>query len=334
MKIAVIGGGSWGTALAQLLAGKGFEVSMLVRQQHVADAIMSTRMNSAYLPGVRLSENVSATTEARAALTGTDYILMCVPCQFFRQVMKDLKPLMQELMPDGPVIIAANKGIEVDTGKTVSEIVEEELGDIHARFAMLSGPSFAAEVVRGLPTVIVMGCTEVALGKELRETFSTEAFRVYSSTDVRGVELGGAFKNVIAIASGMCDGLHFGNNARAALITRGLVEMSRLGEAMGAQPATFMGLSGMGDLVLTCTGDLSRNRQVGLKLGQGMPLEDILNEMHQVAEGVKTTQAVYRLAQKLGVDLPITNAMHSVIHDGRNPQLVWKELMTRELREE
>lgn len=330
MKIPVIGGGSWGTALAQMLAGKGYSVPLLVRQQHVADAIAATRMNSAYLPGVRLHENVQATTDAAWALSGADYVLCCVPCQFFRSMLEQLL----SLLPPNPVLVCANKGIELATGKTVSQVVDEVAGPLGARFAMLSGPSFAAEVVRGMPTAIVMGCADAELGKELREVFSTETFRTYSCTDVRGVELGGAIKNVMAIAAGMCDGLGFGHNARAGLITRGLAEISRLGEAMGANASTFMGLSGMGDLVLTCTGDLSRNRQVGLKFGQGMTLEDILNEMHQVAEGVKTTQAVHALAERLGEDLPITRTVYEVIYGGKDPQHAWQELMLRELREE
>lgn len=330
MKIAVIGGGSWGTALAQMLAGKGYAISLLVRHQHVVDAITSTRMNSAYLPGVRLHPAICPTTDMRAAFADADYFLFSVPCQFFRAVLREAKPLL----PKGAFVVCSNKGIEVDSGKTVSEMVEEELGDIGPRFAMLSGPSFASDVVRGLPTAIVLGCADPKLGCELREIFSTPSFRSYSCTDVRGVELGGAFKNVIAIAAGMSDGMGFGDNARAALITRGLAEMSRLGEALGARAATFMGLSGMGDLVLTCTGDSSRNRRVGLRLGQGVPLERILDEMHQVAEGVKTTQAVYALGKRLGVDLPITNAMHAVMYGGRDPQSVWQELMTRELKEE
>ncbi len=330
MKIAVIGGGSWGTALAQMLAVKGHEIALLVRQRHVAEAIAATHMNSAYLPGVRLSSGILPTVNKDEALLGAGCVLFSVPCQFFRATLREVRPLL----PHGAVVVCSNKGLEVETGKTVSQMVEEELAGLAPRFAMLSGPSFAADVVRGRPTAIVMGCADPDLGRELRELFSTTSFRAYSCTDVRGVELGGAVKNVIAIAAGMSDGMGFGDNARAALITRGLAEMSRLGVAMGARASTFMGLSGMGDLVLTCTGDLSRNRQVGLRLGQGIPLERILGEMHQVAEGVKTTQAVYALGHRLGVELPITNAMHAVMYDGKNRQDAWQELMTRELKEE
>lgn len=330
MNITVIGGGSWGTALAQLLAEKGYTVPLLVRDEKQADAINSTRENAKYLPNVPLHVNITATTNAETALNGTKHILFSVPCQVFRNTLQKCEPLIEH----GTTIICSNKGLELDTGKTVSEVVTEELGHKKPVFAMLSGPSFAAEVVRGMPTAVVLGCCNQRCGKDLREMFSNESFRAYSSTDVLGVELGGAFKNVIAIAAGMSDGLRFGSNARAALITRGLAEMSRLGVAMGAKAETFMGLSGMGDLVLTCTGDLSRNRQVGLKLGQGKTLDEILSEMKQVAEGVKTTTAVHHLAQRLNVELPITATMHAIIHDRKDPHEAWRELMKRELREE
>ena len=330
MKIAVIGGGSWGTALAQLLAGKGYDVPLLVRSAEQAEAINTTHENAKYLPNLRLHDNLVATTDEVAALKDAHHILFAVPCQAFRTTLKNLKPHIEQNV----TVICSNKGLELNTSKTVSEVVTEELSDKNPLFAMLSGPSFAAEVVQGLPTAIVLGCCNQRCGKDLREMFSTESFRAYSSTDVLGVELGGAFKNIIAIAAGMSDGLQFGCNARAALITRGLAEMSRLGVAMGAKAETFMGLSGMGDLVLTCTGDLSRNRQVGLKLGEGKSLDEILDEMHQVAEGVKTTTAVYHLAQRLKVELPITETMHAIIHDGKKPGEAWRELMLRELREE
>ena len=330
MKVTVVGGGSWGTALAQLLAGKGYTVPLLVRDAKQADQINATRQNTKYLPDVLLSDNLKATTDKQAALQQAQYVLFSVPCQAFRRTLREMRPYMVQ----NPTVICSNKGLELDTGKTVSEVVTEELAEQEPLFAMLSGPSFATEVVRGLPTAIVMACCNATCGKELRELFSTESFRVYSSTDVLGVELGGAFKNIIAIAAGMSDGLAFGANARAALITRGLAEMSRLGVAMGAKAETFMGLSGMGDLVLTCTGDLSRNRQVGLQLGQGKSLDHILSAMNQVAEGVKTTTAVYQLAQRLNVELPITETMHAILHDGKNPHDAWRELMIRELREE
>ncbi|NHZ47225.1 NAD(P)H-dependent glycerol-3-phosphate dehydrogenase, partial [Nitratidesulfovibrio liaohensis] len=273
---------------------------------------------------------VRAHVVAAEALEGADVVLSVVPCQQVRGVLRGLRPLL----PREVVFVSASKGVETGSMRTIAEMVAEELDGLDPRYAVLSGPSFAAEVVRNLPTAVVLGCTDADLGARLREVFSTPGFRTYSSTDVRGVELGGAVKNVIAIAAGLSDGLGFGSNARAGLITRGLAEMSRLGEALGARASTFMGLSGLGDLVLTCTGDLSRNRQVGLRLAEGRALADIVVEMRMVAEGVKTTEAVHDLAAAMGVDMPITDAMYSVLHDGANPHDAVRELMTRELKEE
>jgi glycerol-3-phosphate dehydrogenase (NAD(P)+) len=330
MRIAVIGGGSWGTALAHLLAGKGYDTRLLLRDAEVAEAINVRHENPRYLAGLALHPGVRAHVTAQPALDGADVVLSVVPCQQVRGVLRTLRPLL----PREVVFVSASKGVETGSMRTIAEMVAEELAGLDPRYAVLSGPSFAAEVVRNLPTAVVLGCVDPDLGARLREVFSTPGFRTYSSTDVRGVELGGAVKNVIAIAAGLSDGLGFGSNARAGLITRGLAEMSRLGEALGARPSTFMGLSGLGDLVLTCTGDLSRNRQVGLRLAEGRALADIVAEMRMVAEGVKTTEAVHDLAAAMGVDMPITDAMYSVLHDGANPHDAVRELMTRELKEE
>lgn len=330
MQIAVIGGGSWGTALAHLLAEKDYTVRLLVRDAEQARAINSEHRNPRYLADLALHPGVYATLDAAEALNQCAFVLSAVPCQQTRLVLRGLRPLLGQ----GVVIVSASKGIEVSGLKTVGQMVQEELAELSPRYAVLSGPSFACEVVRRQPTAVVLGCADTVLGAELRATFSTSWFRTYSSTDVQGVELGGAVKNVIAIAAGMCDGMAFGHNARAALITRGLAEMSRLGEALGARPATFMGLSGLGDLVLTCTGDLSRNRQVGMRLGRGESLATIQADMRMVAEGVKTTEAVHDLALRLGVELPITAAMNGVLREGMDPHHAVMELMTRELREE
>lgn len=330
MKTAVLGGGSWGTALAHLLAGKGGSVSLWVRDGAVVEGINERHENPKYLKGLALHHGVCATTDAAEVLAGADLVLSAVPCQQTRGVLRSLRPLL----PRGVVVVSASKGIEVGSLCTVGEMVEDELAGLAPRFAVISGPSFATEVVRGLPTAVVLGCTDRELGATLREVFSSSSFRTYSCTDVRGVELGGAVKNVIAIAAGLSDGLGFGHNARAGLITRGLAEMSRLGVALGAQAPTFMGLSGLGDLVLTCTGDLSRNRQVGLRLAEGQCLDAIVSGMGMVAEGVKTTEAVHGIACRMGVELPITSAMYAVLHDGRVPRDMVLELMTRELREE
>jgi glycerol-3-phosphate dehydrogenase (NAD(P)+) len=232
------------------------------------------------------------------------------------------------------VIVCASKGIELDSLMTMSQVCDEVLSGLKPRFAMLSGPSFAYEVIREMPTAVTLACKDKKAGKEVQEALSCPYFRVYTSTDVRGVELGGAIKNIVAIAAGVADGLGFGGNARAALITRGLHEMSRLGKAMGGERQTFMGLSGMGDLVLTCTGDLSRNRQVGLHLAKGRKLLDILGEMKMVAEGVKTTEAVFDLGRKLGVEMPITEQVHAILYEDKDPSQAVRDLMTRALKDE
>ncbi|MBG0778105.1 MAG: NAD(P)-dependent glycerol-3-phosphate dehydrogenase [Desulfovibrionaceae bacterium] len=330
MKITVIGAGAWGTTLADLLARKGVETTLWVREQEVLSQIKATRRNAWYLPDLELSEALETTMDAEAAVRSADALLFVVPSQFFRTVLTEFFPFL----PKRPVVVCANKGIEVGALRTMSQIVEEELSTLKPRFAMLSGPSFAHEVARRMPTAVALGCEDKKLGRQLQEAFSTDYFRVYTNPDVRGVELGGAVKNVIAIAAGIADGLEFGSDARAALITRGLAEMSRLGRAMGADPHTFMGLAGMGDLVLTCTGDLSRNRQVGLRLGRGQQLMDILNEMKAVAEGVKTTEALYALGSKYGVEMPITEQVYQVLYKSKDPRLAVTDLMGRALKDE
>jgi glycerol-3-phosphate dehydrogenase (NAD(P)+) len=330
MRFAVLGGGSWGTTLANLLAKKGHETRLLVREQELLAEIVSKRENSWYMPGVKLHEGLEASTDRAVVMKDAEVFLCAIPSQFFRSALMS----MRELMPKKPVVLCASNGIELNSLQTMSQVVEESLASLKPRFAMISGPSFALEVIRELPTAVTLGCADKKLGITLQEALATDYFRVYTSTDYRGVELGGAIKNIIAIAAGIADGLSFGANARAALITRGLAEMSRLGLAMGAKPATFMGLSGMGDLVLTCTGELSRNRQVGLRLGKGQKLLDILGQMKMVAEGVKTTEAVHGLGKKLGVELPITEQVYEVLYNGKDPELAVRELMGRELKQE
>ncbi len=330
MKIAVIGGGAWGTTLADVFAATGRETWLWVREAEVLSAIVNKRENVWYLPGVKLDERLVATQSRKQACEGTDIFVWVVPSQFLRPALADFKPHL----PKRPVMVCANKGVELETLSTMSEIVEQELADLRPRFAMLSGPSFAAEVARRVPTTVALGCADKRLGKEIQEALSSEHFRIYTNTDYRGVELGGALKNIIAIAAGCADGLEFGHNARAALITRGLAEMGRLGAALGAKAATFQGLAGMGDLVLTCTGDLSRNRQVGLALGRGKRLADILSETRSVAEGVKTTESVYQLSRKLGVAMPITEQLYRVLYEDKDPRQAVYDLMTRELTDE
>ncbi|MFO7803372.1 MAG: NAD(P)H-dependent glycerol-3-phosphate dehydrogenase [Desulfovermiculus sp.] len=330
MKIAVVGAGSWGTTLAGLLADKGLSASLWVREPELASIIQSTRENAWFLPQVKLPQELEVSTDLGRVLAEATYVLMAVPCQFLRQVLRQVRGLL----PPQPAIVCCSKGIETDSLKPMSGVVWEELGDLQPKYAVLSGPSFAREVSQGLPTAVTLGCMDRELGPSLQSALSTQSFRVYLSQDYRGVELGGALKNVMAIATGISDGLEFGTDARAALITRGLAEMSRLGVALGATGQTFMGLAGVGDLVLTCTGDLSRNRQVGLRIGRGESLDSIVSSMQAVAEGVKTTQAVHALGSAHNVELPITDQVYGMLYANKNPRQAVYELMTRTLKEE
>lgn len=330
MKIAVLGAGAWGTTLANMLAKNGVETTLWAREPDVVAAIRDTRENTTFLPGVILSDALEVESDPKKAFAGADYFLVVIPSQFIRPALEGFK----DVLPDNPAIVCASKGIELASLEPMSKVVAEALEGKRPRYASLSGPSFAAEVSADMPTTVSLGCEDHELGRELQSAFSTPYFRVYFTPDYRGVELGGAVKNVIAIAAGISDGLGYGHDARAALITRGLAEMSRLGEAMGGQVRTFMGLSGMGDLVLTCTGDLSRNRQVGLKLGKGQKLDDIIGEMKAVAEGVKTTQALYDLSKKLQVELPITEQIYAILYEGKDPAKATRDLLSRTLKDE
>ncbi len=328
MQVAVVGGGSWGTALANLVAGKGIATVMLVRDQEQAREINEQHTNSRYLDQLPLCSALCATVDPQAALAGASICLLVVPCKHMRDSLQKLAPFIAQ----DAIVVCASKGIEIHSLCRMAEVVAQTLPG--REYAILSGPSFAAEVIAAKPTAVALGCTNPEVATDLRELFSTALFRVYSSADVPGVELGGALKNIVAIAAGICDGLELGDNARAGLITRGLAEISRLGVAMGARARTFMGLSGLGDLVLTCTGNLSRNRQVGMRLAKGESHAQILASMHMVAEGVSTTEAVYALSRKLNVDMPIANAMYRILYEDALPAQVVEELMTRALREE
>ena len=326
-QITVFGGGSWGTALAHLLASAGHAPFLLLRQQAEADTLNRTHEHPRYLARTRLHPGIRATADP-ACLQEADLVVLAVPCQNLREA---LASVADRLKPEA-VLVNTAKGLETRTATPPSGVVAA-VCPRHA-FATLSGPSFALEVALGKPTAVVLACADETLGARLRGIFATAWFRTYSSTDLPGVELGGAVKNVIAIASGISDGLGFGHNTRAALITRGLAEITRLGVALGAQPATFMGLSGMGDLLLTCAGDLSRNRQVGLALARGLPLERIVSELGMVAEGVKTTDAVMTLACQAEVEMPVTAAVYAILREGRDPKEAVRHLMERQLRDE
>lgn len=330
-KTAVIGAGSWGTALADLLAAKGVPTTLWAREAEVADAIATTRENDVFLPGIRLSERLSATTDLELALAGADVIVSAVPTQFIRETFA---PVATVLHTD-QLLVSVSKGIEVDTLLTPAEIFTEIVdGPAASAITALSGPSFAREVAARYPTAVVAASANVEHAHRVRELFATTTFRVYSTDDVTSVELGGALKNVIAISAGITEGLRFGHNSIAALITRGLAELTRLGVARGGRPLTFAGLSGMGDLVLTCTGGLSRNRAVGIALGQGKSIDQILSEMKMVAEGVKTTPAARALAARVGVEMPITEQVYQVLYEGKDPSTVAEGLMSRQLKDE
>ena len=330
-RIGAIGAGSWGTTLANLLAEKGYSVDLWVREEDVYNQIKRDRVNSTFLPGMKLVPGLNPVRSLEEAVSDKDLVMMVVPSHVFREVLKGLSPY---LCP-GMSLISATKGIENDSLKIMSQIAEEVLpGEYRDLFSCLAGPSFAREVILKHPTAVTIACRDLGHAERLQNLFFTEYFRVYISDDLLGVQLCGALKNVIAIAAGASDGLEFGLNARAALITRGLAEITRLGVSMGANPMTFAGLSGIGDLVLTCTGDLSRNRTVGLKIGQGMGLEEITKGMNMIAEGVKTSVSAFQLAKKMDVDMPIITQVYEILYEEKDPRVAVRELMTRELKKE
>ncbi|WP_437632142.1 NAD(P)H-dependent glycerol-3-phosphate dehydrogenase [Sorangium sp. So ce854] len=329
--VAVIGAGAWGTALAKLLADKGNPTALWAHHGELAGRIEGERHNHRYLPGVALPASLRATSDLEDALRGAELVLLVVPSHALRDVVREAGPHV----PRDALVCSATKGIENDSLMLMSEVLVDELGrDVEPRLTYLSGPSFAREVAAGQPTTVVVA------GKGEREThavqrmLATDRFRVYSSDDVVGVEVGGALKNVVAIAAGICDGLGLGHNARAGLITRGLAEMARMAAAKGANLLTLAGLSGMGDLVLTCTGELSRNRTVGIEMGRGRKLDEILAGLGHVAEGVKTAKSAYELANKLGVSAPISVEVYRMLYEGKPPQQAVVDLMTRALTKE
>jgi glycerol-3-phosphate dehydrogenase (NAD(P)+) len=330
-RLAVIGAGAWGTTLANLLAEKGWHVSLWVHAPELAERIAQERENALYLPGVPLHPQVLPTSDLTQVVTETRRFISVVPSHGVRTVWRKLSPWL----PTQALIVSATKGIEAGSLLTMSGVLGEVIPpDKDADIAALSGPTFAREVSQNIPTAVVAAAAERAVAQEVQALFSTSAFRAYTNTDVLGVEVGGALKNVMALAAGVCDGLRFGYNARAALITRGLAEIAQLGVAMGAKAQTFAGLSGMGDLVLTCTGDLSRNHTVGVQLGQGKKLPDILRGMRVVAEGVTTAVSAVALGQKYGVEMPIAERVYALLQGRIDPYIAVQELMTRTLKSE
>ena len=327
-RVAVLGAGSWGTTLANLLAGKGEEVRLWAYEPEVVDAINRRHENPLFLPGYRLVSELHAFNDPREAVAGAPIILSAAPSHAVRRVISQVRGSVKP----GGLVVSATKGIESDTLALMSQVVEECLPE--ARFVALSGPSFALEVCQGQPTLVVAAARKAADARDAQRLFATPKFRVYSHDDVVGVELAGALKNVIAIAAGILEGLGMGHNPRAALITRGLAEITRLGIALGASPLTFAGLAGMGDLILTTTGDLSRNRALGVALAQGQTLEEFRSAHRTVAEGANTSKAGAALGSRMGVELPIIEKVGDVLFNGKPAREGIAELMTRELKSE
>ena len=327
----VAGGGSWGTALAALLSRQGVPTVLWAREEEVVDGINEHEENPLFLAGVPLPASLRATSDLDRALAGADVVINAIPTQFIRSVFAS----RADFLTGASLLISVSKGVEVGTLLTPSEVFEDIAPcPVTEGLVALSGPSFADEVARGTPTAVVVASRVPDNARRARDLVSSETFRAYSSDDLIGVEMGGALKNVMAIAAGIADGLGTGHNTRAAVITRGLAELARLGVAKGGHPLTFAGLSGIGDLVLTCTGDLSRNRRVGFEIGRGRTLEEITAETNTVAEGVKTTLAARDLAQRLGVEMPITEQVYLTLYEDKDPRQVMMDLMTRQLRDE
>ena len=329
-KVAVLGAGSWGTALADVLVRNGHDVRLWARDGAHAAAINETGTNERYLPGLELGGPLSATADLAEAIDGSRYLLSVCPSHAVRGVLERAGPYL-----DDQVLISASKGIEIGTHRRMSQVIVETLGQAAgARTVVLSGPSFAEELVRGLPTAVVAASRSEAHALTVQTLLRNGYFRVYTQPDVDGVELGGALKNVIALAAGISDGLELGSNARAALINRGLAEIVRLARHFGARETTLGGLAGLGDLVLTCTGRLSRNRAAGLAIGAGRRPSRVVGEMDQVVEGVRTARAAYELSRDLGVEMPITESVYSILHEGVAPREVLARLMAREPKPE
>ncbi len=329
MNTAVLGAGSFGTALAMQLARCGHRVRLWERSPARAEVLEQSRENARYLPGYRLDANIQVSSDVDHVLDGAELAVLAIPSQALRGALGDLRAHL----PENTILCCAAKGVEENTLLTMDEVMSEVL-ESDRRICVISGPSFAAEVARGEPTAVVVAGKDPAATKTVAAAFHGSSFRVYHSDDVVGVEIGGAIKNVMAIACGMADGMGLGLNARAAIITRGLAEITRLGVAKGANPLTFSGLAGMGDLVLTCTGNLSRNRRVGLALGQGKTLDEILEELGQVAEGVVTTRSARALGHKLGVELPITEQIYGILYENMAPERAMASLMQRAQKHE
>ena len=327
-KVSVIGAGSWGSALAVLLANNGHEVTLWTHDPHEIEMLSTKREQVEKLPGVKLPDNIMIEADLKTALTDEDVVVMAVPSPVVRMVAKQMSPFIK----DGQIIVNVAKGIEGVTYKTLSDIIEEEIPN--AEVCVLSGPSHAEEVGRGIPTTVVVGAKNKETAEMLQDVFMNKVFRVYTSSDIVGIELGGALKNVIALAAGTVDGLGYGDNTKAALMTRGIAELTRLGEALGGKPETFSGLTGVGDLIVTCTSVHSRNRKAGYLMGKGMTAEEAMKEVKMVVEGVYSAKAALGLAKKCNVAVPIVEAVNRVLFENADPKEEVSNLLLRERKQE
>ena len=327
-KICVLGAGSWGSALALSLAKKGYSITMWTLNQEQADKINTTKENINYLPGVLFPNNINLTTNIEDAVVDSKLIVLAVPSQAIRSVCKQIKPFVSKEQ----VLVDVAKGLEKGTGLRLSEVCKDELPE--NPYVALSGPSHAEEVAKDIPTTLVVASENLEIAQEVQDIFMSPKLRVYTNPDVVGVELGGALKNIIAFGAGICDGLGYGDNTKAALMTRGIREIARLGMALGADKSTFSGLSGIGDLIVTCTSMHSRNRRAGILIGQGKSLEETLEEVKMVVEGITATEVAHEVAKKMNIDMPITNAIYSVLYENKNANEVVANLMMRSKKHE
>lgn len=328
MKITLCGGGSWGTAIARLLSNKGHELNFYIRNKEVIENIRKNKENTKYLPGAKFEKEINLTNNLDSVLQDIDVFIIAVPTSSIREVLTSIKGKISKDV----IIVNLSKGIEVESLDRISEISSEILKD--NPFVALSGPSHAEEVGKDIPTTLVASSENLKVAQTIQHEFSTPIFRIYTNPDLVGVEMGGALKNIIALAAGMNDGLAYGDNSKAALMTRGIYEMSKLGITLGANPHTFNGLSGIGDLIVTCTSMHSRNRRAGILIGEGKSMEEACNEVGQVVEGVKTVKSAYKLAKLKNIEMPITNALYKVLYEGYDPNKAVYELMTRENKDE
>lgn len=331
-KIAFVGAGSWGTALAAVVAGKKeSDVLLWARRAELAETINLYHENPQYLPDVELPENLQATNDLDEAVSGAEVVVMGVPSHGFRAVVRDVASIVGA----APCYMSLTKGLEVDTRKRMSEVIAEEVDGVNgSNVAVLTGPNLAKEIARGFPAASTIACEDEKVGTKLQEMIHTDRFRCYRNTDVVGSEIGGALKNVIAIAAGIADGLGFGDNTKATVVTRGLAEMARFGVAFGAHPLTLLGLAGVGDLIATCASPQSRNHSVGIQLGEGKTIEEIIESMNQVAEGVKSCKPIFELGQNADVWMPITENVVQICHEGATVEELVKDLLSREVRAE